>query len=428
MSAYDDAAEIIVASGFWPIPILGKSVPVVGTTGYDGTVDYPDINNWLHPDRKVREKAGRYSGYNGIALKHVMTVAVDIDDGYGTKSGVAQLRAYAERLGLSPLPATISSTARGDDSPSRQLIYRLKWEEGGKPRFKTKPCPSVELCCWHHRFTVCAPTIHPDNGKPYAFYEPGEPGVPPTWGERMDRYPVAKELAYFPDDWMEVVRNTTPELDPDAEVVEELTELVATFPEGDPDGLIAWLIAKWSDPANHVGHDEYKNALINALMHGRAGRPGVPQLVDVLHQRYADYLNLDRPAVAQHEQDSLTASCVAIAQQKRLPTATERVEHGVEEMPKASNDQLGAWLNSFTRFDRPGRLGRRVEWMTAGSPDDLSRHAVALIDDTFAGYLPATKAAAAIRDALRHHGVDDNQIIRDFLAHALGATIEKVAL
>lgn len=348
---YDNSAEIYEMGGLFPIPIMGKDVPVGGATGYEGTVTPEKVMQWLHPDARVRAKAGRGTSLTNVGLRHWYTLAIDVDHGYGVKNGVEQLAEYARKLSLSPLPPTWSSTARGDDTPSRQYIYSI--EENF--RAKTKPCKSVELCNWHHRFTVCAPSIHPKIGQPYAWYLPGEAGVPPTWGARTTRYPRHGDFTPLPADWTAAFRGTAANADRTVTTM-ALPMLLDSFTRGEPDGLVRHLLAKWGDETQHVGHDEAKNALINAFMLGREGHVGVHQLVDLLVRRLQAYLELDRPDKAQFEmygdetRPGLIQAMADIAQQKPLnPTSVSRASLKVTVITLKKGD-----VPDPTDFMKPG--------------------------------------------------------------------------
>jgi hypothetical protein len=424
MPAYDDAALDYLGEGWLPIPVRGKSIPVGKTTGYDGTVTVEKVAGWLNDDLNQRALDGRGVGVDSIGIRHHLTLAIDVDHGYGDKNGVQQLAEWATKLGLPPLPATWSSTARGDDSPSRQYLYRIAEDV----TFKTKPCKSVELCTWHHRFTVCAPTIHPGTHTPYAWYLPGTDGVPPAWGARSDRIPAVDELAELPAEWFAALRGGVANADKSAVVV-DLPELFATFTAGEPDGLVRHLITKWSDDGQHVGHDEFKNALINALMVGREGHPGVPELYAVLVDRYTRYLNVSRPDVAAHEVRSLVDACATIAQQKPVTRAADvlpPVGMGVDPLDYpalATDEELDTWLDTYTRFDNPTRLGRRIHWMKTDPACRLTWHARHLVAETFTGNYPADRAVRALAGAYRHHGGQDHNGPKALLSMALGAIL-----
>lgn len=413
MSApYDDAADVYAAGSLWPIPVAGKNPPVKGATGYKGVVTFEKIAAWTHPDPRVRASAGRYAGFGNVALRHRLTVAIDVDHGYGGKDGVARLAKLAAERALPPLPGTWSSTARGDDSPSRQYLYRLDADEP----MKTKPCPSVELCNWHHRFTVCAPSIHPDTGAPYFWYLPGEPGVPPTWGERTTRYPRADYLPLLPAEWVEVFCvGAEANADTGAAVV-ALPALLKALPSGPPDHLIAYLIKKWSDPARHVGHDEFKQEAVHAILLGREGHPGVRDLLRTLYGRHRGYLKAARPNKL-HEADALLNACAVIGQQK----PTTDVSHVTDE-------DIDAFFATFTGSGRPDRLNCEVAEMFADPADRLIHHGRQLVRGACHGFYPAEDAVRAMVDGYRHHGVTDSAAPLYVLKLALSAILKsKVA-
>lgn len=122
----------------------------------------------------------------------------------------------------------------------------------------------------------------------------------------------------------------------------------------------------------------------------------------------------------------------------RMPTVQEFMANGGHAVPVtiptdahptcATPAEVELWLTSATRFTRPARLGRRVEWMRAARPEQMARHAAALIADSLAGFYPAEKVVAALRDTYRRHGVTDLAVVHDLVAHALGAHLNtKVA-
>jgi hypothetical protein len=429
------AARPYLGAGWWPIPIRGKAMPVKGVTGYEGSVTAEKVEGWLVPNVTTRALNGRGVGMDNIGIRHQLTLAIDVDQGYGSKGGVAELAAFATRAGLPPLPGTLSSTARGDDSPSRQYIYRIERDEP----LKTKPCDSVELCNWHHRFTACWPSIHP-NGNVYRWYAPGDPGVPPGWGAPLDGVPALDGAAWLPAEWYRAFIGAVANADRTATTV-EVPDLVATFSTDGPDGLVRYLIEKWSDESQHVGHDEAKGALIHAFMLGREGRPGVAQLLTVIFDRFTAYLTVARPGAAEREAATLVEACAAIAQQKPLaettyylgatPTPAEFMAGAVplpvptaaEDPNVATDEEMALFLSTYTRYGRPDRLGRRAAWMTGDAPSALHRHARYLVADVFAGHYPARKALDVLQTAYRHHGGQNPAAPRHILSAALGATL-----
>jgi hypothetical protein len=423
---FNAGAPLYLQGGLWPIPVRGKNMPVSGATGYDGTVTPEKVAGWLVSDVTLRAKNGRGVGVDNVALRHQLSLAIDVDQGYGSKGGVAELAAFAARLGLPPLPGTWSSTARGDDSPSRQYIYRIEADE----RLKTKPCDSVELCNWHHRFTVCWPSIHP-NGNVYTWYQPGDDGVPPGWGAPIDGAPTLADFAWLPKEWYRAFLGTGPNagrstVDRSVATV-AVPELLATFPQGEPDGLVRYHITKWSDENQHVGHDEAKNALITAFMLGREGHPGVVELYEVIVGRLADYLATARPGLADLEMygsqgdNGLIAACADIAQQRpvkpivvgRMPTVEEFMA-GAEVLPAegqvqapviepADDETWEAFRASFTLTARPRMGENRRAWLEEAlltRPDPISTfqyHATKAIGEAMQGRYSSSVAVTLLR-------------------------------
>jgi hypothetical protein len=415
--------------------VFGKTQPVKGTTGYEGIVTDEKITAWLDPspDYLVRARAGRGVRVDNVAIRHQLTAAIDIDQGYGSKNGVRQLGEWAAKHDLPPLPPTWSSTARGAESESRQYVYGIAEDA----RFKTKPCNSVELCCWHHRFTVCWPSVHPNTGGTYEWYLPSDAGVPPTWGPVADRIPAPGELAMLPDAWFRAFRGNVSNLDPRAITVEP-HELLDTFRVGEPDLWVAKQIEKWSNEDEHLGHDETKNALITAFMLGREGHTGVRQLYEQIVRRFTTYVQGVRPKEAQREIKSLIEACATIAQQKpvrpvvinRMPSTDEfmagaKVTWTNSEVgtDPATDDELESFVASFTANEHPGRLVRRLRWMTSDNPGRLAHHALYLVAGAIAGDYPAEDAVRALVAAHQHHQGSDPDRPRRLLTAALGAVL-----
>ena len=130
---------------------------------------------------------------------------IDVDD-YGPKDGGRQLAELEARLG--PLPATISSTSRGQDSDSRQHFFLLHEpiELHGKPPIEgMKPNDiHIEIIQSHHRYSVVWPSINPDA------YDPSTGYPEYRWydadGEPMDRIPNIDEFEYLPEAWVDFLR------------------------------------------------------------------------------------------------------------------------------------------------------------------------------------------------------------------------------
>jgi putative DNA primase/helicase len=190
---YGDSAKRYLKLGFWPIPVTGKAYPEPGTTGKDGVVT-AELVKHLRSARASRN----------VAIRHVDTMALDIDGlDHDGKNGERTLAQRVKKWG--PLPPTWSSTARGDKSATRQVFYRIpegtklvsdlqEWVKDTNPD-GSKVDGGIEVIHHDHRYSVVAPSVHPDTGKAYRWYDPS--------GQRSDYPPHIDELPDLPEKWLE---------------------------------------------------------------------------------------------------------------------------------------------------------------------------------------------------------------------------------
>lgn len=176
-------AEQFLDNGFTVIPVKGKSVPPAGATGRNGSVTAEKIKAWSEDFEWAMQNT---------AIRHGRdTIAVDVDH-YGDATGADTLADLEAKLG--DLPATITSTARGADSPSRQHIFILPEEV----ELVGTAGPNIDIIQFSHRYTVCAPSIHPETLQPYVFYDAD--------GEPMDELPTVGDLEILPQAWLDYLR------------------------------------------------------------------------------------------------------------------------------------------------------------------------------------------------------------------------------
>ena len=179
-AAYGDNAKRYLKRGWWPIPVKGKAYPEPGTTGKSGVVTAESAKALLVSRR-----------LHNVAVRHVDTVALDIDAAdHDGKRGDKTLARKVAKWGK--LPPTWSSTARGDDSTTRQYFYRVT--EGTLLVSDLGPGSDVEVIHHGHRYSVVAPSVHPDTGELYVWYSPT--------GERSARPPHVDELPDLPEKWV----------------------------------------------------------------------------------------------------------------------------------------------------------------------------------------------------------------------------------
>lgn len=183
---FADAAPLYLKNGLKPIPVSGKVPLVKGATGHHGVVTEERVSKWCKqfPAASV---AIRADGFFSLDIDHH-------DDKYGND----QLLDLVEKYG--PLPATISSTSRGKDSPSRQYFFR---SEGELPLL-SDPAPDIEIIQRSHRYSVVAPSIHPTTGSAYVWYGPD--------GQEMVRLPTIEDFAIIPSAWLKGLRRNVSNL------------------------------------------------------------------------------------------------------------------------------------------------------------------------------------------------------------------------
>ncbi|RTL65866.1 MAG: bifunctional DNA primase/polymerase [Pseudonocardiaceae bacterium] len=311
MTRFSEHADTYLAAGFTPIPVKGKLPPVKGVTGTKRSVTAEDVRWWVYAD---------HPSYGNLAIRHEQTVAVDVDEGYGDKDGVSQLAQLVTRHRLPPLPATHSTTARGDDSPSRQYLYRVPAGVvvTAETRLRSKPCAAVELCYRNHRYTVAYPSVHPDTGDVYRWYLPADAGAPPSWGARCE-VPHVQALAELPAAWWSHLHVNTQLANPNAANIQTVSEheLLATFrPAVGVEASELRRIREHVETLDHVGHDDFFALGLRVLELGREGVPGAGDAYLHLKQLAHSYLTAQgRPDT---ELPSMVATIVDRAQRNLL--------------------------------------------------------------------------------------------------------------
>ncbi len=163
-----------------------KVISIKGVTGREGVVTDQNVADWIaDPTWATANIALRAEGY----------ITLDVDD-YGDNKGAEQLATLEADLGI--LPSTITSTSRGQDSASRQHFYRIP--DGVE--LVGSAATSIEVVQRHHRYSVVYPSIHPETGQPYIWYD--------YEGEPMDTLPLIDDFEILPDPWIEHLRVERP--------------------------------------------------------------------------------------------------------------------------------------------------------------------------------------------------------------------------
>ena len=264
---YGSSAKRYLKLGWLPIPVAGKAYPEPGTTGKKGSVTAESAKA-LIDSRRRRNVALRHDG---------TTMSLDVDGtDHDGKRGDRTLAKLTKTKHLGDLPPSWSSTARGDDSPTRQHFYRVPAGVKlisdltaplefalGRPLAKDEHS-DVEVIHRDHRYSVVAPSVHPDTGAEYQWYDPhGRPSAYP---------PHVDELPALPRKWLEAlsitpyVAPTKPKCKPGKAVVpatdaegmtrhdrDKLDKWLGTAVEGIIADLDAMTEAATSDPAKYRG-------------------------------------------------------------------------------------------------------------------------------------------------------------------------------
>lgn len=183
---YATAAAEYLRRGWWPIysegGTSGKDGIPPGFTGYTGQP--------VRSENVARWASSRPAANIAIRLPPDV-IAVDVDD-YGDKPGAETLAELEERLG--PLPPTWVATAR--PLPSGKRLYRVP----NGSRLRKTMGPGIDVCQFHHRYVLVAPSTHHHTGAPVhwvdmasgevdygaALPEPGDlPELPWAWLEEF---------------------------------------------------------------------------------------------------------------------------------------------------------------------------------------------------------------------------------------------------
>jgi hypothetical protein len=253
--------------GVLPLDKGSKWPPPDGHTGYEGR--WPtgqQILEWVTARRDAN-----------VALRLPQgVVGIDVDD-YGSKKGADTLAELEARYG--PLPATWSSTSRGD-GPSRIHLFRCPEDL----KLPGVPGTSIEAIQYHHRYCVVWPSVV--EGRRYRWYTPD--------GQVTDRPPRISELAWLPDDWHRLERRPRPVIDnyvPRA-VTGDWSKAVEKYhAEG---------VAGLGQPGGR--HDAMLPVILTLVRLDHDGHPGATEALDDLRGRFIAAVG-DRSSAAQAESE-----------------------------------------------------------------------------------------------------------------------------
>lgn len=182
--------------------------PVYAGLGYEGILPLvpdtkiPALSGYHGREGKVSTPKGYTSAkaMKAFADKNIAWrlpkgfLGIDVDHGYDGKTGADTLAALEEKLGK--LPATYSSTARGEDTPSRIRFFKVPVGAGELRPMIGKDIDSIQ---YHLRYACVWPSVHPKTGSMYRWYDksdtpmvsPPNPGdfadLPASWVEYLSK-------------------------------------------------------------------------------------------------------------------------------------------------------------------------------------------------------------------------------------------------
>lgn len=290
---YHRAAQGYLDQGWSPIPLphREKSPPPTGFTGYAGAfVKADDVAAW--------ELAG--GGNVGVRLPDIV-MGIDVD-AYGGKTGAATLAEAESRLG--PLPSTWRSTARPDDQVSGIRYFRVPFRR----QWADKLGGNVELIHHGHRYAVVAPSVHPDTGGTYGWFDPD--GLP------ADGFPSVGELPALPEAWIKHLdRGDVGERQAKVSLKEgDVGAWLDALPTGDPCPPVL-AVVEGAEKALSAGsrHDTARAMVLRLVRLGEQGHNGTVAVLDTLEGTWLASLHDREPSWGEWERMVSGAVGMALA-------------------------------------------------------------------------------------------------------------------
>lgn len=299
MKSYTEASRLYRDLG-WPVVAPSKPSPdskqpagaVRNVFGRGNTATDEQMDGWERD----------FPTSNCLLKMPQGVIGIDIDHYWKKSSSGAWVRKRGYDhisvavSGYGDLPPTYSSTSRGKDQPSRILFYVV--DIGIE--FNPAPFEDVEIIQNHHRYAVVWPSIHPETGEQYQWYDPqGSRCTPPR----------PSDISPLPREWYEPLMTSTRKSNPSArhtasgaarmpyaggaeDWVESLDYEEMSFP------MMMLLDEFRNRPHMHVGHDELLSWLgkLNHLWAVK-GLKGARLVFEEIAQTYWDTTNDRNPAL-----------------------------------------------------------------------------------------------------------------------------------
>lgn len=266
------ASQAYEQLGYKPVPLSGKDLLVAGATGGNGNVTGEKIEDW-------RQK---FPNANTGIVAHGW-VAIDVDH-HDDKFGADQLLELERKYGK--LPKTWKSSARGADSPSGQYFFRV---EEIVP-YESDPTKDIEIIHPTHRYSAVAPSIHPDLGTEYVWYDPsGNPASELPDIDALPELPLTWTLAFSKPEHMGL--SSTKAFDGNNQAwIDWLDDTEPTF--------FTLQLLEEVETLNHIGH----NALLILLRRVRdlelqLWERGVRKAFDAITSKFYSTTNNPEPDI-----------------------------------------------------------------------------------------------------------------------------------
>ena len=267
---YAFVATAYLDRGFLPIPMIGKHPLVAGATGRQGNVSATKVHEW-----------SMQFPHTNVGLVADGWISIDVDH-HDDKYGADQLVDLVKKLG--ELPATISSTSRGKDSPSRQYFFKVP----SNALYKSKIGADIEVIHKWHRYSVVSPSIHPDTHQIYEWY--GRDSLLMAGPPRRD------DFAELPSTWLEFITKREGTYESRNEYSGEILDW-ETLLNNEELTFFASELDQEIETITHVGHDE----LIKYLLQIHEYRfilfeRGMQKVLNTLREKYWATTNETNPS------------------------------------------------------------------------------------------------------------------------------------
>jgi hypothetical protein len=256
-------------------------------TGLDNTATSEQMDSWeiQFPERNCLLKMNK--GFIGIDVDQYLKWSKKTNS-WIRKNGYDNMMEDFVRYGdLSP---TYTSTSRGPNQPSR--IYLFGVDDGAE--FNGSPYDDVEIIQLHHRYAVVWPSIHPETGEQYKWYDPDGVECAP---------PRPSDISKLPREWYPPLMTTKKTSKASrgctgpnryrAPYSGSAADWLNALDDGPMDFMMSLFLVDFSSrPTPHIGHDELLT-LIGRLHHLQfvRGCTGAREVFESILQTYMDYTN-----------------------------------------------------------------------------------------------------------------------------------------